>query len=487
MQRTSNIDPAVCEKARLSRDARFDGLFFTAVRSTGIYCRPVCPAPVPHARHVSYYATAAAASAAGYRPCLRCRPELAPGAPAWRSGSDMVAAALRLIDDGLLDRAGVAALAARIGVGERHLRRLFTSRLGASPLQVAATRRLLFARQLMGATALPVTDVALASGYASVRRFNAAFRDIYGMAPRDMRRGRPKTPAREAAVPGIELYLPFRAPYDFESMLVFLARRALPGAEEVRAGTYRRMFMHDGVAGRWSLCRAQDRDALLLRVCHPQVRGLGDVVARVRRMFDLDADAAAIAVGLGRARILRPLLRRFPGLRVPGAWDGFEVAVRAVLGQQVSVAAARTMAVRIVERWGERMELQGETLALFPAPDVLADADLTTIGMPPKRAATVNILARAVHDGELGFHAGQGLEAFIAAWTALPGIGDWTAHYIAMRCLSHPDAFPAADLILRRAMGADAPMKTRELEHHSQAWRPWRAYATLLLWRSQSG
>jgi AraC family transcriptional regulator of adaptative response / DNA-3-methyladenine glycosylase II len=475
------LDPQICEQARLSRDARFDGLFFTAVTSTGIFCRPVCPAPTPKPQHVTYYSSAAAASAAGFRPCLRCRPERAPGTSSWRSGSELVAGALRLIDDGLLDAAPVAMLAERVGVGERHLRRLFADTLGASPLQVASTRRLLFAKQLLGETALRVTDIALAAGYGSVRRFNAAFSATYGMAPRDLRRRGPvPAPAGE-----LQLRLPYRAPYDFPGLLAFFERRAVPGVETVDAACYRRSFVLHGEPGTFEVRALDDEAALLLQVRHAQVQALPEIVTRVRRQFDLDADPATVAGVLRRDRNLAPLLRRVPGVRVPGCWDGFEIAVRAVLGQQVSVAAARTLAARLVQRWGERFGLaDGSSATAFPTPQILDDADLTAIGVTRARAQTVRTVARAVVDGRVHFRPEQGLDAFVAAWTQLPGIGAWTAHYIAMRALGHPDAFPAADLILRKVAGHGTPLPTRELERRSQDWRPWRSYVTLLLWRA---
>ncbi len=471
-------DPKACEKARLSRDARFDGLFFTAVRSTGIYCRPVCPAPAPKASNVRYYATAAAAAAAGYRPCLRCRPELAPGAWAWRSGNALVAGALRMIEDGLLDRAPVAALAERTGLSERHLRRLFADTLGVSPLQVAATRRLLFARKLLDETNLPIADIALGAGYGSVRRFNAAFLDNFGVAPRAMRRRRVAPPAR-----GVRLRLGYRPPCDFDAMLGFLAARAVPGIERVEDGGYERVFMLHGAPGRLRVTALRDQPALELVVEHPRADVLSEVVARVRRLFDLDADPRAIARGLAVSPRLKRLLRRHPGVRVPGAWDGFEIAVRAVLGQQVSVAAARTLAARIVERWGT--PLPDGTGRAFPTPRALAAAPLEQAGVMGQRARTLRGLAGAVDDGTVDFRIDRGLDAFVASWTALPGIGPWTAHYIALRAIGHPDAFPAADLILRRRAAGGDILSTRELEARSQAWRPWRAYATLLLWRAE--
>jgi AraC family transcriptional regulator of adaptative response / DNA-3-methyladenine glycosylase II len=347
-------------------------------------------------------------------------------------------------------------------------------------LQVAATRRLLFAKQLLGETALGMTDIALAAGYGSVRRFNATFSAAYGMAPRDVRRGRPLAPAGE-----LELRLPYRPPYDLAGLLAFFERRAVPGVEMVDATSYRRAFVLRGSPGTLEVRALADEPALLLRVRHAHVQALPEIVTRVRRQFDLDADPATIAGVLRRDRQLAPLLRRFPGVRVPGCWDGFEIAVRAVLGQQVSVAVARTFAARLVQRWGVAFELADGTAATaFPTPEVLADADLTAIGVTRSRAQTIRTVARAVADGRVTFRPEQGLDTFVEAWTQLPGIGAWTAHYIAMRALGHPDAFPAADLILRKVAGGGVAVPTRELELRSRQWRPWRSYVTLLLWRA---
>lgn len=493
------LDPRVCERARLTRDARFDGLFFTAVTSTGIYCRPVCPAPTPKATNVRYYDSAAAAAAAGFRPCLRCRPEAAPGSPLHRAKSELVAGALRLIDQGALDGDGsLPQLAARVGVGERHLRRVFAEELGASPLDVAATRRLLFAKALLAETALPIAEIAEAAGYASLRRFNAAFVGTYGRPPRDLRREqrrsakRPRaTAASNAEAPlrdpaSVELRLPYRAPYDFAHLLEFHSRRTIPGVEVVDAAGYRRSFIHGGAPGWFSVAPIRGDTALALRVHHPDSRVLGGLVPRVRRMFDVDADPRALALAFRRSELLAPLIRRWPGQRLPGAWDGFELAVRAVLGQQVSVAAARTLAARVAATYGTPY-LDGADVglgALFPAPQALADAPLEAQGITRARAATIRGLARAIADGRLAFRVEQPLAEFERDLVALPGIGPWTAHYIAMRALAQPDAFPAADLILRRAAGQGRPLPTRELETLSGAWRPWRAYAVMLLWRA---
>jgi AraC family transcriptional regulator of adaptative response / DNA-3-methyladenine glycosylase II len=477
-----SIDVRICEQARLTRDARFDGLFFTAVRSTGIYCRPICPAPTAHARNVEYFANAAAAASAGYRPCLRCRPEAAPGMPLTRARSELVAAALRMIETGALDGNSVAALARRIGVGERHLRRLFVAELGAGPLEIAATRRLLFAKKLLTETTLPITAIAHAAGYASLRRFNAAFLAGYDRAPRALRRE--QTPAPANAL--VTLRLPYRAPYDFAALLAFFARRALAPIEEVDAHSYARRFAFGKTAGMLRVTQIPGQDALALGVEFADATQLQAICARVRRMFDLDADIAAINAQLGREPRLRACVRRHPGQRLPGGWDGFEIAVRAVLGQQISVAAARTFATRLVAQFGVPVKMpNGEKVHLFPAPPALAEADLTRIGLPRARATALNTIARALCDGSVSFRPEQSLDEFVASWVELPGIGAWTAHYIALRALSHPDAFPAADLVLRRVLARDgSAVSVKSLQTIAEKWRPWRAYAVLHLWRS---
>ena len=480
----SPLDRRVCDRARETRDPRFDGLFFIAVTSTHIYCRPVCPAPAPKSRNIRYYASAAAASAAGFRPCLRCRPEAAPGSPLHRAKSDLVAGALRLIEQGVLDETSLPELARRVGVGERHLRRLFTDELGASPLDVAATRRLLFAKKLLTETALPITAIAPAAGYASLRRFNAAFLETYGKAPRDIR----GSLEGSATTDELALRLPFRPPYDFAHLLWFLEKRVIPGVEVVDGTTYRRSFVAAGSPGWLSIAPIEGESALALRVHHAKPSALGDIVARVKRMFDVDADPLAINAHLRRDALLKPLVKRWPGQRLPNAWDGFELAVRAILGQQVSVAAARTLAARIAAEHGTPYA-EGAAVglgALFPSPESMVDAPLEGIGVMRARADAIRTLARAVAEGHVHFRTEQTLAAFEESLVALPGIGPWTAHYIAMRALGQPDAFPAADLILRRAAGRGETLSTRATEAMSEAWRPWRAYAVMLLWRSMS-
>jgi AraC family transcriptional regulator, regulatory protein of adaptative response / DNA-3-methyladenine glycosylase II len=478
-------DPHICEQARLSRDARFDGLFFTAVSSTGIYCRPVCPAPRPKRENVRYYANAAAAEAAGFRPCLRCRPELAPGNEQWQRGDHVVARALKLIEAGMLAEQSLDELAARVGLGARQLRRLFVERVGAPPISVHTTRRLLFAKQLLTETALPVTEVALASGFRSLRRFNAAFAQANRIAPRELRR-HPRAVAGAALV----LRLGYRPPYDFEALLAFLRTRALPGVERVDEHSYARVFGPANAPG-WLRLSAWPggEHALQLQLHCPQPTQLLGVVTTLRRMFDLDANPQAIADTFRDDAILGRLIARRPGLRLPGGWDGFEIAVRAILGQQISVAAARTLATRIVQRWGEPLPAapMPGLERLFPTPAALARADLREIGLTTTRAATISGMAQALLDGRVDFSAEQSLDEFVARWVALPGIGEWTAHYMAMRALSDPDAFPAADLILRReATREAAPLGTKALTERANAWRPWRAYAVIHLWHGAS-
>jgi len=473
----------LCEQARLSRDARFDGLFFTAVTSTRIYCRPVCPAPSPKPENVRYYASAAAAEAAGFRPCLRCRPELAPGNDSWQRGDHVIARALKLMEQGALEDDSLEDMAQRLGVGARQLRRVFVERLGAPPISVHTTRRLLFAKQLLTETELPVTDVALASGFSSLRRFNAAFQQANRMPPRELRRH----PAK-AAEGGLVLRLGYRPPYDFEAILSFLRTRSLPGVEQVDEHSYARVFGPADAPG-WLRLSAWPggEHALKLELQCPQPARMLGVVSKLRRMFDLDADPQAIGAVMRAGGVLKPLHQRRPGLRLPGGWDGFEIAVRAILGQQVSVAAARTLATRIVHRWGTPVSgIAAPGLErLFPGPEILVDVDLREVGLTSARANTVHGVARALLDGRIDFRSEQPLDAFVASWVELAGIGEWTAHYMAMRALSHPDAFPAADLILRRvAAGDGAELSTRALTALAEDWRPWRAYAVMHLWRA---
>ncbi len=466
-----------CEQARLARDARFDGLFFTAVRSTGIYCRPVCPAPPPRRHNVNYFPSAAAATAAGYRPCLRCRPELSPD-DANLLQDHTLHRALTLLNEGILQEQPAAALAAAMGLSARQLQRLFVARLGATPAQLHATRRLLLAKQLLTETALPVTQVALAAGFNSLRRFNSAFVAGCGMPPGALRRQHGKIEGGEPV-----LRLAYRPPLDFSTMLAFLRRRSLPGIEQISEDSYQRVIVSNGSASLIRVTADPRRPELRLQLGTTDPRAIPAIVARVRRVFDLDADLSIVHACLAQEPLLARGIAQRPGLRIPGGWDGFEVAARAVLGQQVSVAAATTLARRLVDRFGEHLDGMPEGLdRQFPAPAVLMDAPLETIGLPRTRAATLRAVARACAEGRLQFSRAQTLAHFIQAATALPGIGPWTAHYMALRGMGMPDAFPAGDLVLQQVLGDGQRLTEKQTEARSQPWRPWRAYAVLHLW-----
>jgi AraC family transcriptional regulator, regulatory protein of adaptative response / DNA-3-methyladenine glycosylase II len=485
-----DLDHDACYRALATRDRRFDGRIFIGVHTTGIYCRPICPARTPKRENVSFFPTASAAQEAGFRPCLRCRPESSPDLGAWRGTSNTVSRALTLIGDGVLDGEAVDALARRLGVGERHLRRLFKQHLGASPIAVAQTRRVLFAKQLIVETTMPLAEIALASGFGSVRRFNATFQALYNRAPRDLRRCRGTINERTAAV-GITLTLPYAPPYDWDAMVQFLGARAIAGIEVVEENkVYRRSIALDGAQGVFAVEPADDRCGLKVTIRFPRVDYLAAIVERVRRVFDLRADPLAIGKHLSADRFLAPIVLRRPGLRVPGAWDGFEVAVRAVLGQQIPVPVARKLAAKLISAYGDPSDT-AHTDGLphtFPTPARLAHADLTKLGMPAARAAALSSLAAAAAADGCLFSPRETLEAAIAKLRALHGIGEWTAQYIAMRALREPDAFPAADIGLMRAISkleGKRPSASTLLAR-AEAWRPWRAYAAQHLWTADA-
>jgi AraC family transcriptional regulator of adaptative response / DNA-3-methyladenine glycosylase II len=469
------LNSQTCERARLSRDPRFDGRFFVGVTSTGIYCRPICPAPSPKERNVRYFPSAAAAGEAGFRPCLRCRPEASPGTPAWVGSSTTVARALRLIDEDGLSDTSLEALAERLGIGSRQLRRLFLKHLGATPVAVVQTRRLHFAKTLIDQTDLPFTQAALAAGFGSIRRFNASFQTLYGRTPRELRQL-----ARRSGGGRAEQYrfqLSYRPPLEWGRLLAFLAPRAIPGVEVVDADSYRRTISLQGKRGTIDVRLGR---GLELSIDFPDVRALILIVDRVRRLFDLRADPSEIHAQLTRD----PLLAGFrPGLRVPGAWDGFELAVRAILGQQVSVKGATTLAGRLVRAFGEPMNGADGLTHVFPTPEALACADYSSIGLPAARAEAIRQVASTVARGELTFSSAADSASFIERFKKVPGIGEWTAQYVAMRALGEPDAFPAADLGLLRATGFTA---AKQLEARAERWRPWRAYAAMHLWQENA-
>lgn len=481
------LDRDTCYSALKTRDPRFDGRFFTGVLSTGVYCRPVCPARTPKPENCLFLPSAAAAQEAGFRPCLRCRPETAPELAVRRGTANTVSRALALISDGALDDGDLEGLADRLGVGTRHLRRLFERHLGAAPVAVAQTRRVLFAKTLLDETDLPMTEVALAAGFGSLRRFNDVMRRAFGRPPRDLRRTRREE--RPASIEtGVTLRLSYSPPYDWEGLLGFLAFRAIPGVESVEGGIYRRTFELGGRHGVVEVAPAEGAPALAVRIRFADLARLPQIVNRLRRLFDLSAHPEEIAAHLSRDPRLSPLIAARPGLRVPGAWDGFEMAVRAVLGQQVSVAAATTFAGRIVAACGTPLDAALREAApglthVFPRPETLAAAPLTGIGLTGARARSIAALSAAVA-AEPDLLAPSGaVERQIERLVALPGIGDWTAQYIAMRALRDPDAFPASDLGVRRALKAGGTMPdAAEVARRAEAWRPWRAYATLALW-----
>lgn len=480
------LDHQSCYAAIKSRDARFDGRFFTAVLTTGIYCRPVCPAIIPRSENTQFFISAAAAEEAGFRPCLRCRPESSPGTPDWQGPSSTVSRALRLISEGILDEAGVDEVAHRLNIGTRQLRRLFAKHLGVPPIAVAQTRRIHFAKKLITETTLPMSEVAFCAGFSSIRRFNEAIRSAYGRSPTELRRARPPGQSNSADS-NLHLKLSYRPPYDWLSLIQFLQARAIPEIELVEKDRYRRTAQIGEAAGIIEVQPIKGKQQLLLTVPLDLSKGLMQISERIRNLFDLGADPMAITNHLEQDNSMVELVQSYPGLRVPGAWDGFEIAVRAILGQQVSVKAATTLAGRLVRAYGEPIQTasEDELVYLFPGPERLAQAELSEIGLMPKRAEALRALARAVRDGDLVLGTATGLEEAIERLTALPGIGPWTAHYIAMRVLGEPDAFPAGDLGLRRAAAAKGTTTLTEAQlwQRAEVWRPWRAYAAMYLWQ----
>jgi AraC family transcriptional regulator of adaptative response / DNA-3-methyladenine glycosylase II len=465
------LDQELCYRALRGRDARFDGRFFVCVKTTGIYCRPICPARTPKRENCIFVPSAAAAEELGYRSCLRCRPETAPGTPAWAGTEASVARALRLIDEGALDEGSVEQLAATLGIGARQLHRLFVRHLGASPQAVASNRRLLVAKQLVTETGLRMSEVAAAAGFQSLRRFNDAMRAVYRRSP------------SAQGTAAISLRLGYRPPFDWERILAYLGGRAIPGVERVEGHVYRRSYQLGGSTGTIEVVHQPDRRSLSVRLEGVGPLPVRQIVARVRRLFDLDADPATITVALGGDPIVGPRLANAPGIRIPGAFDPFELTVRAILGQQVSVRGATTLAGRVVQRCGTPLALARSGLThLFPAPEVLARADLSGLGLTGGRVQALKGLAAACASGDCELRPGSSLEDSVARLVALPGIGEWTAHYAALRALGEPDAFPASDLGLRKAVGGGGIISHRELERMAEAWRPWRGYAALLLW-----
>ena len=470
-----------CVRAVQSKDARFDGWFYTAVLTTGIYCRPSCPVVPPKVANMRFYPSAAAAQQAGFRACKRCRPDASPGSPEWNDRADLVARAMRLIADGVVDRDGVPGLAAQLGYSVRQVQRQLLAELGAGPLALARAQRAQTARLLVETTALPMADIAFAAGFASVRAFNDTVREVFALSPSELR----TRSARGRAAPTtgtISLRLPFRAPLCPDNLFGHLVATGVPGVEEWRDGAYRRTLRLPHGHGVVALRPMPDHIACQLSLTDQ--RDLAIAISRCRRMLDLDADPVAVDDLLRADPVLRPLVDKAPGRRVPHTVDGAEFAVRAVLGQQVSTAAARTHAARLVLAYGEEVDdPAGGLTHLFPGMDALAGLDPETLAFPKSRRTTLTTLIATLAAGEIDLGAGADWELARDQLAALPGIGPWTVESIAMRALGDPDAFVASDLGIRyaaRELGLpDAP---KALVEHARAWRPWRAYAVQYLW-----
>src|SRR5437762_3306605 len=475
------LDAESCYRALATHDSRFDGRFFVGVSSTRIYCRPVCTVRTPRRENCHFFPSAAAAEVAGCRRCLRCRPELAPGNASVDATERLGQAAVDLIENGALDDGGLEGLAERIGVTSRHLRRVFVAQFGVAPVEYAQTQRLLLAKHLLTDTALPITEIALASGFQSLRRFNALFKARYRMAPSRLRKD-----AAPGTLPDVlEFGLAYRPPYAFDALLDFLRARAIEGVEVVSAHAYRRTLSieHRGATntGTIEIRRSPRKSALAVSVSASFARVVPHVLSRVKHAFDLGCDPAQVVACLG------DLAAAHPGLRVPGTFDGFELAARAVIGQQITVRAARTLLGRLVRELGTPVDRGSDgTSLLFPTAARVAaceSAQIARLGMPSSRARTLVALAAAAARGEIDLGPGGDVEAAIAKLQSIAGVGTWTAHYIAMRALRWPDAFLANDRIVLKAMNETRPARALV---RSEAWRPWRAYAVMHLWKGVS-
>lgn len=469
------LDADRCYRALQTHDVRFDGRFFVGVSSTGIYCRPVCAGKPPKRENCTFYPSAAAAEANGYRPCLRCRPELAPGNASVDAGSRLALAVAGHMEDGIADGERLEAIAHRLGVTDRHVRRVFQQEFGVAPIQFAQTQRLLLAKRLLTDTRMPITDVALSSGFQSVRRFNAAFRSHYRLSPTDLRRVvRSENPADRFV-----FELAFRPPYDWERLIAFLGARAIEGVEAVDARSYRRTVRVGEVTGWLRVQHNKRKNTIQVSISSALARALPQIISRVKRVFDLSCSPAEIAKALG------DIARGYEGVRLPGAFDPFEMTVRAILGQQITVRAARTLAQRFAQKFGTAIETPFADLrCVFPSAEtisVLKYGDIAGLGIIATRAKTIVALAERLASGELTLAPGSDVDATMMQLRSIPGIGEWTAQYIAMRALAWPDAFPHTDYGVMKALNEKAPKRVLAL---SEVWRPFRAYAVMHLWRS---
>ncbi|WP_436954217.1 AlkA N-terminal domain-containing protein [Streptomyces sp. SudanB182_2057] len=484
MRTGTHLDRDHCVRAVRSKDARFDGWFFTAVLTTRIYCRPSCPVVPPKPENMTFYPSAAACQQAGFRACKRCRPDTSPGSPEWNRRADLVARAMRLIADGVVDREGVPGLAARLGYSTRQVERHLLAELGAGPLALARAQRAQTARLLIETTALPMSEIAFAAGYSSVRAFNDTVREVFALSPSELRA---RVPASGAGTPGVlTLRLPFRAPLNPSNLFGHLAATAVPGVEEWRDGAYRRTLRLPYGHGIAALTPGPGHIACRLTLS--DLRDLPVAISRCRRLLDLDADPVAVDERLSADPLLAPLVERGPGRRVPRTVDEAEFAVRAVLGQQVSTAAARTHAARLVTAHGKPLDdPEGGLTHLFPSAEALAAVDPGSLAMPRARRATLTTLVRLLADGGLRLGVDTDWAEARARLLALPGFGPWTADVIAMRALGDPDAFLPTDLGIRRAAGAlGLPSTPAALTARAEGWRPWRAYAVQYLWATDS-
>jgi AraC family transcriptional regulator of adaptative response / DNA-3-methyladenine glycosylase II len=474
------LDLQLCSRARLARDARFDGKFYIAVLTTRIYCRPICRSRTSQEKNVRYYLTAAAAAEAGFRPCLRCRPESSPGTAAWAGTKTTVSRALRLINESGLEEGGIEALAAHLGLGSRHLRRLFLRHLGASPRAVAQTRRLHFAKKLIDETALPMTQIAIASGFGSVRRFNAAVHKVYHRTPTELR-GR--APQKVAAQPDNQylFHLAYRPPYAWHEMLEMLGAQATPGVECVDAVGYRRTITADGVHGHLQVALNAERDALDVRVNIEAPRSLFLIIERVRAIFDLNADWPVIERALKADPALAPRMSAQPGMRVAGCWSGFELAVHALLRDHAAPQPAQPQAALVgalVSAFGTRVDFAPGLTHRFPTAEVLAERDLQRACLGKAQSLAVRALARGVCEGRISFEKVADPDAVLGALAAIPGFTPSGIDYVAMRAMREPDAFPLPLHQVGSVLGIDDP---EEIERRVSAWRPWRAYAAMYL------